>query len=99
MRYCWTRRWNDNKQKFISLWKMKEYLNARLILVNYSDNPSEKISLIEVLNIDTNIGITSENKYYMSRNVFLGWVHDMQKYRPKDRSEERRVGKECNNWI
>src|SRR5690625_160956 len=94
MRYCWTRRWNDNKQKFISLWKMKEYLNARLILVNYSDNPSEKISLIEVLNIDTNIGITSENKYCMSRNVFLGWLHDTQKYRsnnPNYFSEFKRV--------
>ena len=80
MRYCWTGKWNDNKQKFISLWNIKQYLNARLILVNYSDNPSEKISLIEVLNLDINNGITSENKYCISRNVFSGWLHDMQNY-------------------
>lgn len=80
MRYCWTGKWNDNKQKFISLWNIKQYLNARLILVNYSDNTSEKISLIEVLNLDTDKGITSENKYCISRNVFLGWLHDMKNY-------------------
>jgi len=81
MRYSWTGYKNDNKQKFISLWSLKKYLNARLILVNYSDNPREKISLIEVLDMDNNNGITAENKYTMSRNLFQGWLSDMANYK------------------
>ncbi|HEY4543555.1 MAG TPA: hypothetical protein VIG40_02830, partial [Tissierellaceae bacterium] len=80
MRYSWTGKTSDNKQKFISLWNLKEHLNARLVLVNYSDNPREKISLIEVLAMDPNNGITAENKYTMSRNLFQSWLSDMANY-------------------
>lgn len=84
MRYSWTGKRYDNKQKFISLWNIKQHLNSRLILVNYSDNPSEKVSLIEVLDLDINKGITAENKYVMSKNVFQGWLYDMRDYKSND---------------
>ncbi|MEK5104951.1 hypothetical protein MKX83_23700 [Cytobacillus sp. FSL M8-0252] len=85
MRYCWTGGTSDNKQKYISLWNKKQHLNGRLFLINYSDNPNEKISIIEVLSLDATRGITSENKYCMSRIVFLGWLHDMQNYSSNSR--------------
>ena len=44
MRYCWTGNRNDNKQKFISLWNIKQFLNGRLFLINYSDDDNERIS-------------------------------------------------------
>ncbi|BCB40553.1 hypothetical protein BCJMU51_5471 [Bacillus cereus] len=85
MRYCWTDKWNDNKQKFKALWNAKQFLNGRLLLINYSDNESEKISIIEVLDLDNDKGILAENKYSMSRNVFLGWLHDMSRYTSPNR--------------
>lgn len=84
MRYSWTNRWNDNKQKYISLWNISQHLGGRLILVNYSDNLNEKVSLIEVKGLDINKGITAETKYCMSRHVFLGWLHDMNHYSSKN---------------
>lgn len=80
MRYCWTGKWNDNKQKFISLWKAKEFFNGKLLLISYSDNSSERISIIEVLDLDIDKGILAEKKYSMSKNVFLGWLKDMNQY-------------------
>lgn len=80
MRYSWTNKWNDNKQKYISLWNVSQYLGARLLLINYSDNINEKISIIEITDLDINKGVTAEEKYCMSRNVFLGWLHDMNSY-------------------
>lgn len=80
MRYCWTGKWNDNKQKFISLWKAKEFFNGKLLLISYSDDSSERISIIEVLDIDIDNGILAEKKYSMSRNVFLGWLKDMSEH-------------------
>lgn len=85
MRYSWTGNSSDNKQKYISLWNAKQHLNGRLFLINYSDNSNEKISVIEVLSLDATRGITSENKYCISRNVFLGWLHDMQNYSSNSR--------------
>ncbi|WP_158701584.1 hypothetical protein [Lentibacillus sp. Marseille-P4043] len=85
MRYCWTGSSSDNKQKYISLWNTKQQLNGRLFLINYSDNPNEKISVIEVLSLDTARGITSENKYCISRSIFLGWLHDMKNYNSNNR--------------
>ncbi|MDE3840431.1 hypothetical protein C0966_13920 [Bacillus methanolicus] len=80
MRYCWSGKPNDNKQKYISLWNLRSFLNGRLLLVNYSDDIYEKISVIEILDLDVNNGILAENKYCMSRNEFLGWLHDMNHY-------------------
>ena len=80
MRYCWTGRRNDNKQKFISLWNIKQFLNGRLFLINYSDDDNERVSIIEVLDLDANKGILEEKKYCMSKNVFIGWLRDMNHY-------------------
>src|SRR5699024_8659594 len=49
MRYSWTGKSNDNKQKFISLWETKEYFNGKLLLISYSDDSNERISIIEIL--------------------------------------------------
>jgi len=86
MRYSWTGKTNDNKQKYISLWKAKEYLNARFFLVSYSDNINEKVSIIEVLALDEDTGFVEENKYVMSQNVFHGWLKDMNTYQ-KDHND------------
>jgi len=80
MRYSWTGKYNDNKQKYISFWKAKQFFSARLFLINYSDNPSEKLSVIEVLDLDENRGFLEEYKYSMSGNVFKGWLKDMNSY-------------------
>lgn len=80
MRYSWTGKPNDNKQKFISLWNAKEFLNGKLLLVSYSDDSNERISIIEILDLDVDKGILAERKYSMSRNIFLGWLKDMNQY-------------------
>lgn len=80
MRYSWTGKSNDNKQKFISLWETKEYFNGKLLLISYSDDSNERISIIEILDLDVDQGILAERKYSMSRNVFLGWLKDMNQY-------------------
>lgn len=80
MRYCWTGKWNDNKQKFISLWNAKQFFNGRLFLINYSDDVNEKISIVEILKLDIEKGIMAEKKYCMSKNIFLGWLKDMDRY-------------------
>ncbi|MCM3585002.1 hypothetical protein M3182_04480 [Mesobacillus maritimus] len=80
MRYSWTGKIKDNKQKYISFWKAKQYLNARLFLISYSDNYNEKVSIMEVMSLDENSGFVEENKYVMSQNVFLGWLKDMNNY-------------------
>lgn len=83
MRYSWTGKPNDNKKKFITLWNVKQRLNCRLYLVSYSDNNNEKISIIEVLDLDINKGILAENKYCMSKNIFMAWLEDMNNYKAK----------------
>src|SRR5699024_4508641 len=80
MRYSWTGKSNDNKQKFISLWKTKEYFNGKLLMISYSVESNERISIIEILDLDVDQGILAERKYSMSRNVFLGWLKDMNQY-------------------
>lgn len=80
MRYAWGFGPTDNRRKFISLWKVKEKLQARLFLVNYSDDMSEKISVMEVLKIDENDGIRGEIKCCMYYNVFVGWLKDLMVY-------------------
>lgn len=78
MRYCWTGTFRDNKKKFIGLWKAKENLNARLFLVNYSDNEKEDISISEILELSEEVGILEENKYVMSITVFKQWLKDIR---------------------
>lgn len=80
MRYCWIDRNNDNKMKFISLWRAKNYFKGKLYLINYSDDRNEKISICEVLDMDEERGILAENKYCMSQNVFISWLKDMNVY-------------------
>lgn len=80
MRYSWTGKPKDNKQKYISLWKTKEFFNGKLLLVSYSDDTNERISIIEILDLDIKKGILAERKYSMSRNVFSGWLKDMNQY-------------------
>lgn len=80
MRYCWTGTTKDNKMKFMSLWRAKNYFGGKLYTINYSDDPNEKISICEVLQLDNNRGILAENKYCMSQNVFISWLKDMNVY-------------------
>lgn len=81
MRYSWTEKDKNNKQKFISFWKAKNYFNARLFLINYSNNFDEKVSIIEVIALDENIGFIEERKYVMSQNIFIAWLKDMYNYK------------------
>lgn len=83
MRYSWTGKYRDNKQKYIAFWRAKQFFNAKLYLINYSDNMNEKISIIEVVQLDEKVGFIEENKYVMSRNVFLGWLKDMNNYQKR----------------
>lgn len=80
MRYCWTGYSMDNRKKFISLWKIAQAYKGKLILINYSDNQDEDISLIEVTNLDENLGIRSEIKYVMNYHEFIGWLNYMNTY-------------------
>lgn len=67
-RYWW------NKQKFINLYDASRHINGNLWLVNYSDNPSEKVSLISVTSIDNEKGITSDVGYLLSYKELLEWL-------------------------
>jgi hypothetical protein len=85
MRYSWLtdeerKKKKDNKQKYIGFWRAKQFFNARLYLINYSDDSNDKVSISEVLNLNEASGFVEENKYCMSKNVFLGWLTDMNQY-------------------
>lgn len=44
-----------NKMKFVGLWKLANIINAKLLLVNYSQKGStfeDQVLLMEVLNVD-----------------------------------------------
>lgn len=86
MRYSWNdKSKTDNRQKFISLWRVKQKLNGRLFLVNYSDSTKDKISVMEVLELDENKGIKSEIKCCMYYNMFVGWLKDISDYSGTDK--------------
>ncbi len=85
MRYCWTNSSKDNKMKFISLWRAKKFFNARLYLINYSDDVNEEISILEVLELDKNKGIRKELKYCLTYNEFIQWLSDMNTYNNKEK--------------
>lgn len=80
MRYAWNSRNTDNRRKFISLWNIRQKLNGRLYLINYSENLLDKISIIEVLDMDEKTGIHAEIKCCMNYNVFIGWLKDLMVY-------------------
>mgnify|MGYP000873109872 FL=1 len=83
MRYSWTNRKDDNKRKFISLWRAKRYFEGKLYLINYSNDKNEKISISEVIDLSEANGFIEENKYCMSYNIFIAWLKDMHKYTKK----------------
>lgn len=84
MRYSWRNNRKDNRQKYISLWEYAKIFKAKLYLINYSDDLNEKVSILEVIDLDKNLGIRAERKYCMSYNTFIGWLKDMQLYNEKD---------------
>ncbi|MFL0197743.1 hypothetical protein ACJDU8_19540 [Clostridium sp. WILCCON 0269] len=85
MRYCWTGYKTDNRQKFISLWNVKEKLNGRLYLINYSDDTNEGIGISEILNLDNKKGIRKEYKYNLTYDEFIGWMKMMDNYNYSDK--------------
>ena len=81
MRYCWRETGRDNKQKFISLWKAKQKFNARLYLVNYSDESVTKgVGISEVIGVDEKKGFVGEKKYYLTYLEFIEWMKMMNNY-------------------
>lgn len=80
MRYCWTNGDRDNKQKFISLWGVKEILGGKLYLINYSSNKKEEISILEILELTNEKGIRHEKKYIMKYYEFVNWLKRMNNY-------------------
>lgn len=86
MRYCWTGNYRDNKQKFISLWEVKQYFGGRLFLINYSDDISELISISEIVELDPELGIREEYKYVMTYSQFIEWLNIMNNYNSTNRN-------------
>lgn len=84
MRYCWTGKPRDNKQKFIGLWTVKEKLNGRLFLINYSDNLDDGIGISEILDLDIDEGIKGEYKYNLTYKEFIQWMTEMNGYNDYD---------------
>lgn len=82
MRYSWKNEGyiGDNKLKYISFWNLKKFFGGKLFLINYSENDDERISIIDVVDLDPKTGFTAEKKYCMSKNVFLAWLKDMHEY-------------------
>ena len=69
------RYWNKNKQKFISLWRITQKLNAVLSLVNYAKKGTEfenEVLAIKVLELD-NDGIRKEQVKKFTREEFKEW--------------------------
>ena len=85
MRYCWTGKPKDNKQKFIGLWAVKGILNGRLFLINYSDNLEDGIGISEILDLDIIEGIREEYKYNLTYQEFIDWMTEMNEYIDTDR--------------
>jgi len=72
------RYWYKNSQKFISLFNLKESLNAKLFLVNYEDSRKQFL-LIEVKAIDKDKGIIKEDKTKMSFTEFKDFFIDLNR--------------------
>ena len=69
------RYWDKNKQKFISLWKLKERLDADLFLVNYEDS-REQFLKIEVLDLNSK-GIQDEKVEKMNKTEFFSYFREV----------------------
>ncbi|MEZ7748622.1 hypothetical protein O3777_02630 [Gemella sanguinis] len=77
-------RYSGNYNKFLNLWKAANLINTNskpyLFLVNYSDNPDEAISLINVIEFNENcnsssIMITHDIGYLFNNySDFLSWL-------------------------
>lgn len=75
-------RYAKNKKKFLSLWKAANKINSEspcIYLVNYSDNSSEEISLIQILDFDldltSNKMITNDIGYKLNnREDLYQWL-------------------------
>ncbi|MBU5676812.1 hypothetical protein KQI88_10315 [Alkaliphilus sp. MSJ-5] len=85
MRYCWTGKPKDNRQKFIGLWTVKEKLNGRLFLINYSDCIEDGIGISEILDLDVEKGIKEEYKYNLTYEEFINWMTQMKDYKSSDK--------------
>ena len=71
------RYWFKNSRKFMSLWRLKEDLNGKLILINYEDS-REQFLVIEVKKID-NSGIIDEEKKEMDFEEFKNFFIDLNR--------------------
>lgn len=65
----------DNRQKYISLWKAKEILDGELYLVNYNKlDLKEDLSIIKVINLDVEKGITEDISYKVTYDELIEWL-------------------------
>ena len=72
------RYWYKNSQKFISLWKATQKLDAVLYMVNYAKRGtrhSNEVLVIKVLDLNQD-GIRSEEQMKFSREKFGEWFRD-----------------------
>ena len=77
MRYCWTGGKKDNKEKFISLWKTKDFFNGELFLINHS-KVEKDVSVLKIIDLDEKEGIKKELKLNMSYEQFKNWLKFMR---------------------
>lgn len=76
------RYWYKNKAKFISLKEAADAMNATLYLVNYAKKGTkheDKVLLIEVLQIDPNVGIVDDRKTQFTRAGFKEWFRNLNR--------------------
>ena len=72
-----SRYWDKNKRKFISLWKLKEQLDADLFLVNYEDS-REQFLKIKVLDLNPE-GIQDEKIERMNKTEFFIYFKEINR--------------------
>ncbi|MFX0010429.1 MAG: hypothetical protein ACFE9R_08955 [Candidatus Hermodarchaeota archaeon] len=73
-----------NAQKFISLWKIAQSLNAKLYLVNYSKKGTkyeDQVLLMEVTDVDEedDKGPVKTNKTRFNREEFSSWFRELNR--------------------
>ena len=78
------RYWYKNKQKFISLWKITQELDAILYLVNYSKintQYSNQVLLMDVKSVDPlNNNPVKTIDHKMTRDGFSNWLRNINKF-------------------
>lgn len=77
MKYCWTFKKGDDRQKFISLNDFCRTIHAQLILVFYSMSTKDEtridsnyLKVITDVNIDKNKGFKSDKEYLLTKDNF-----------------------------